>query len=171
MKTVQLLKLLLIYYSKIFGNFMVFFYHLHWIKTRNLFQQSRKTFARFWILKIIYPQHLTQKYIDKVKQPIKKSKNILILLSTINKMISQKNQQQQNLQLIIINHLLESFFYFLPPKAYIPVLALIQQIFPMPTLASGFINKKLQIFSERQKLSRSLHKKSQHQHKKVSQSK
>lgn len=46
-----MLKQLLIYYSTISENFMVYFCHLYQIKIFNLFQKYEKTFVKFLILK------------------------------------------------------------------------------------------------------------------------
>ena len=39
------------------GNSIIFLYYLYQIEAFNLFQESRKIFARFWVLKLIYLQY------------------------------------------------------------------------------------------------------------------
>lgn len=70
---------------------MIFLCHLIQIKAFILFQEFRKIFVIYWILKLIYPQHFTQKQINKILLLIKRCKYIFALLLIINKIIGQKN--------------------------------------------------------------------------------
>lgn len=141
-----LLKLLLNYWFKICGNFMVFYYHLVEIETSNLFQKFGKISLRFLVFLSTYLYFFTQKQIVKMRLLIKRQRNIFTPLLTINKMTRQINYLLQNLHQPITNLFLPNYLCFLFQKTYIFVQVLILLIFQISQPANKSLKKNYKYF-------------------------